>query len=262
MKPLVVAAASLLLLSAVWTGAEPLPAPAVYELAGAPKTRTPKPTKKAITKTPREKPTKAAKTPKPKKANFSGDVLAVDEANLTIRTKDGKEVSFLINSGTSLKIPSLGKDATLADIHVGAHAAVQALEGEDGSLTALRISVSPRKPAPKHHVGEVTAYEEGVRITILAHDGNEFTFRITEETKILPAGRAGELAVGRRVTIISPRDVTGGPFVAKGIVVHPDTDDDEEAAETPEATPTATPTPTPTDTPTAERTIPDTPAPG
>ena len=113
----------------------------------------------------------------------------------------------------------------MADIQVGVRVLVRAVEAEDGALTALRISVSPGKPAPKHHVGEVTAYEEGASITILAHDGNEYTFLITEETKILPAERADELAVGRRVTIISPRDVTGGPFTAKGILVHPETDD-------------------------------------
>ena len=157
-------------------------------------------------------------------------------------------MSFLIKEDTSIKIPSLGKDATPADIQVGAHALVQAIKEEDGSLTALRISVSPGKPAPKHHVGEVTAYEEGASITILAHDGNEYTFLITEETKILPEERAEELAVGRRVTIISPRDVTGGPFTAKGIVVHPETDGDEEGTETPKMTPTETPTPTPTPT--------------
>jgi hypothetical protein len=256
MKYLAIATASLLLLSAVWVGAEASPAPAVIADAAAPKTRTPKATREVVTKIPKEKATKTTKVPKPKKVNFSGEVLAVGDASLTIKTKTGEEVSLLVSEDTSVKIPTL-KGATLADIQVGVRVLVRAAVEEGGAFTALQISVSPGKPAPKHHVGEVTKYETGVSITILAHDGNEYTFLITEETKILPADRADELAVGRRVTIISPRDVTGGPFTAKGIVVHPEADD-EEGTGTPEATPTETPTPTvtpsptPTDTPTLE----------
>lgn len=245
MKPLAIAFASLLLLSAVWVGTDASPAPLAASYAEANKTRTPKPkvTKDATTKTPREK--HPSKTPKLKKTNYSGEVLVVGDASLTIKAKSGEEIVFLVNEDTSIKIPTMGKDATLADIQVGVRVLVQALKGEDGSLTAVRISVSPGKPAPKHHVGEVTAYEAGVSITIRAHDGNEYTFLITEETKILPAERAEELAVGRRVTIISPRDVTGGPFTAKGIVVHPETEEEPS-----EGTPTVTPTPTETHTPT------------
>jgi hypothetical protein len=249
MKYIGVAIASLMLLSAVWIGAEASPAPAVYADAAAPKTRTPKATRMVVTKIPKGKPTRTTKVPKPKKVNFSGEVLAVGDAGLTIKTKTGEEVSFLVNEDTSVKIPTL-KGATLADIQVGVRVLVRAVVEEGGAFTALQISVSPGKPAPKHHVGEVTAYEAGVSITILAHDGNEYTFLITEETKILPASRADELAVGRRVTIISPRDVTGGPFIAKGIVVHPETDD-EEGIGTP-GTPTETPTPTPSETSTLE----------
>jgi hypothetical protein len=252
MKPLSLAVASLLLLSAVWVGSDVSAAPAVYSPAEARGTKTPgsKPTKKAETKAPREK--RAAKTPKPVKFNFSGEVLSVDDSGLTIKTKTGDAVALLVNPDTTIKIPTLGREATLADIRVGVRVVVRALKAEDGTLTAVSISVSPGKPAPKHRVGVVTAYEAGVSITIKAHDGNEYTFLITEETKILPAERADELAVGRRVTVISPRDVTGGPFTAKGIVVHPEPGAGAETPGTPTATPTPTetPTPTPTETPT------------
>lgn len=249
MKPLAVAFASLLLLSAVWVGTDACTTPPGYSYAEANKTRTPKPkvTKDAASKTPREK--NPSKTPKPKKTNFSGEVMAVGDASLTIKDKGGEEIVFLVNGETSIKIPSMGKDATLTDIQVGVRVLVQAIQGEDGALTAVKISVSPGKPAPKHHVGEVTAYEAGVSITIKAHDGNAYTFLITVDTKILPADRADQLAVGRRVTVISPRDVTGGPFIAKGIVVHPEVETSEG---TPTVTPTPTETPTPTDTPTPE----------
>ncbi len=251
MKYIAIATASLLLLSAVWVGADTSPAADAYLELAAPKTRTPKATREISTKIPKEKATKATKIPKPKKQNFSGVVLAVSDSSLTIKDKAGGEITFTVNADTEVKIPTL-KDATPADIQVGVRVLVRALKEDDGTYTALQISVSPGKPAPKHHVGEVTAYEAGASITILAHDGNEYTFLITEATKILPAERAEELAVGRRVTIISPRDVTGGPFTAAGIVVHPEADE-EEGTGTP-GTPTETPTPTytPTFTPTLE----------
>jgi hypothetical protein len=251
MKSIAVAAMSLFLLSAAWGGSGVSPAPAIHSAAEALKTRTPKPAREAATKTPPEKDPKASKTPKPgktpkgRKVIFSGEVLVVGEAGLTIRTGAGEEIYFRIDGKTGVKIPTL-KDATAADIRIGVKVHIRAVAEADGSFTALQISVSPGQPPAKHHVGEVTAYEAGASITILAHDGNEYTFLITEETKILPAERADALAVGRRVTIISPRDVTGGPFVAKGIVVHPETG----AQGTPEETPTPTPTPTQTRTPT------------
>jgi len=257
MKPLSIAVASLLLLSAVWAGTDVSAVPAAYAPVDGRGTKTPGPKETKVPKEPKAtRETKPTKTPKPEKANYAGEVLSVDAAGLTIKTKTGDEIVFLVNGETTVRIPNLGKDATLADIRVGVRAAVRAVKAEDGTLTALSISVSPGKPAPKHHVGEVTAYEPGASITIQAHDGNEYTFLITEETKILPAERADELAVGRRVTIISPRDVTGGPFTAAGIVVHPETEEDEDTpgTPTPTPTPTETPTPTPTDTPTPSET--------
>ena len=245
MKRLSVAVASLLLLSAVWAGSDLPSNPDPVSIVEARKT-----------KTPRVKPTR---TPKPKKMHFSGEVLSVSEGGLTVKEKGGEEFFVLVNGDTRISIPSLGKEATLADINVGARVVVRAIEEEDGSLTALAVSVSPGKPAPRHHVGVVTAYEAGASITILAHDGNEYTFLITEETKILPAERAEELAVGSRVNVISPRDVTGGPLTAAGIVVQSKADAEEETPGTPTATPT--PSPTPTDTPTPEIVPSDTPTP-
>jgi hypothetical protein len=260
MKPLSIALASLLLLSAVWAGTDVSAAPAAFAPAEGRgmKTPGPKATKQAETKVPKEK--KTTKTPKPDKASFSGEVLSVDAAGLTIKTGTGDELAFFVNEETTVKIPSLGKEGTLADIRIGMRVLIRAVKTEDGTLKAVSISVSPGKPLPMHHVGVVTAYAPGASITIKAHDGNEYTFRITEETKILPAERAEELAVGRRVTIISPRDVTGGPFTAKGIVVHPEPGEGGETpgTPTPTPTPTETPTPTPTETPTPEPAVTDT----
>ena len=52
-------------------------------------------------------------------------------------------------------------------------------------------------------------------------DGLEYTFQLTADTKILPAERADQLAVGSLVTLIAPRDPSSEIPIAKGIVIHP-----------------------------------------
>jgi hypothetical protein len=98
---------------------------------------------------------------------------------------------------------------------------VQAIRGEDDSLTARKILLVPGKPAKTHGVGIVTDYQEGTSIAIQAKDEQFYTYFITAETKILPADRLNLLVVGARVTIISPRDVSSMEQTATGIVVHP-----------------------------------------
>ncbi len=98
------------------------------------------------------------------------------------------------------------------------------------------------------HVGWVTAYTPGSSITIQGHNGSLATFSLTANTKILPASRAGELAVGSRVTILARRDPSIHGWIAFGIVVHPAGSGTGSAP--PTATPTATFTPTETMAPT------------
>ncbi len=107
------------------------------------------------------------------------------------------------------------------------NAMVQARRDESNNLVARSIMIIPGKPVRTHRVGEVTAYTEGESITILAKDGNSYTFTLTADTKILPPERAEELAVGSWVTIIAPRDPASLGWTAQGIVVHPSTTTEE-----------------------------------
>ncbi len=159
----------------------------------------------------------AAKKGKPQ--NFKGIVSAKTETGLTLTLKDGKEVSVAVSDQTKIHIPTL-KDATLADINLQVQAAVQARPDSAGNLVAQKIQVVPGKPTKIHRVGTVTVYTPNSSITIQAKDGSTFTFALTAETKILPAGRAGSLGKDAIVTIISPRDPTGDPLTAQGIVIH------------------------------------------
>lgn len=155
---------------------------------------------------------------KGKHENFKGTVAAFDSSNITLTLKDGSSVTIHLTADTRIKFA--GKKDSTATIEVGMDAMVQALRADDETLTARSVMVIPSKPAKIHRVGIVTEYTAGTSITIQDKDGNTFTFTITSDTKLLPAERADQLAVGSRVTIIAPRDPAGGGVTVKGIVIH------------------------------------------
>ena len=193
-----------------------------------------------------ERATQGLGKPKGQRVTYRGIVSAVGGNSLTLDLSSGGSQTFQVTDATRIHIPTLGS-ASLADVHDGVQAMVQVLK-HDSSLTAVYITVVPGKPQPVHRVGIVTAYTPGVSITVLAKDGQSSTFLVTPETKILPAERASQLQIGSRVTIISRRDVTGGPLTAQGIVVHPQSSAATATATGPTATASASATPTVTAT--------------
>lgn len=158
--------------------------------------------------------------PKGKHEHFKGTVAAVDSASLTLTLRDGSSVTIGLTAETRIKFPG-PKNSTPASIEVGMTVNVQAIRDENGNLLARMVMVVPGKPSKIHRVGIVTDYAPGSSITIQDKDGNTFAFTITSEVKLLPQERAGELAVGSRVTIIAPRDPATGGVRVIGIVIHP-----------------------------------------
>lgn len=191
-----------------------------------PKKDTEKATQKAEDKATKQadklddKATKQADKPKGKHEHFKGTVAAVDSASLTLTLKDGSSVTIGLTSNTRIKFAGK-KDSAPTSIEVGMTVSVQAIRDENNNLIARKVMAIPGKPSKIHRVGIVTEYTPGASITIQDKDGNTFTFTLTSETKLLPAERAGELAVGSRVTIIAPRDPATGGVTVKGIVIHP-----------------------------------------
>ena len=155
-----------------------------------------------------------------KHQNFKGAIRSVDASSITLELKDGASVTISLNEETSIKMPGQ-KEASLDSLQVGVTCMVQAIGDSDEALTARTVMVIPSKPSHAHHVGWVMAYTPGASITIQAHDGASYTFALAAEVKILPAERAGELAIGSRVTVIAPRNLSGSVLTAAGIVVHP-----------------------------------------
>ena len=185
-----------------------------------PRTKTPgaQATQKAI-----ENAAKGADKPaKGKHENFKGTISAVDANSITLTLRDDSSVTVSQNSDTRIKFS--GPKASAPDgIQPGMNAMVQAIRDQSGNLVARSVMVIPGKPAKTHRVGTVTAYSAGASITIEDKDGNMYTFALSADTKLLPADRAGTLAVGSRVTVIAPRDPASSGLTASGIVIHPAT---------------------------------------
>lgn len=177
---------------------------------------------------------------KVKMENFKGVVASVAADSIIVTLDDGTLMTFGVSADTSIKIPTLGRTATIANLLAGQKVTVRAFQpvvdngngnapaAADPALeetvpgwVAKTIQVYPGKPVRIHRVGIVTDYQPGISITIDDGTGTLYTFVVTAETKILPEERLPELTTGSLVTIICPRDVTGGLPTAKGIVVHP-----------------------------------------
>jgi len=178
---------------------------------------------------------------KGKPQNFRGTIAAVDTSSLTLTLRDGSSVPFVLTSDTRIKIP--GRTGSSASLQVGMQAMVQARDDGSGNLVARAVMAIPGQPVRVHRVGWVTQYTPGVSITIQASDGNDYTFTLTADTKILPG--SSEVTVGSRVTIIAPRDPSAVGWTAIGIVVHPEGSGAGSMPPTATATevPTAMPTP-------------------
>ncbi len=178
---------------------------------------------------------------KPQKTvNLKGEIVSAVEGSLVISLKDGTLLTVTLTETTGIKIP--GKKTELSDtalgLLVGLKVNVKGVLAEDGTFTAQKISVIPGKPVKMSNTGIVSALDLGVSIEITDKKGEIFVYLLNELTKYLPEKRIAELQVGSLVTIISPRDVTGQPVVAAGVVIHPlGTDlEDIEETETPEPT--------------------------
>ncbi len=157
--------------------------------------------------------------PTGKPEHFKGTIVSANAESITLNVA-GSDVTIALNADTRIRIPKV-KDPSIESLQAGLTAMVLARPDNTGTLIARFVQVIPGKPGKVHRVGIVTAYSPGVSITIRAHDGVEYTFQLTADTKILPAERASQLAVGSLVTLIAPRDPASATPIAKGIVVHP-----------------------------------------
>lgn len=124
---------------------------------------------------------------------FFGTVKAKTDALLTITTKQG-DFDFKLDANTMYWDPPK-KDATLADVNIGARVAVLAEKQQDGSLLAKRVLIIPAKPAKpvRTQVTATVTKVEGNTIT-LTSDAQTFTIE-------LPAGLASKVQVGDLITI-------------------------------------------------------------
>ncbi|MEE9324888.1 MAG: hypothetical protein V3U90_04995, partial [Dehalococcoidia bacterium] len=130
------------------------------------------------------------------KVGLFGTVVVIE--GLIIKLDTGKEVETTADTG--FHVPSLDT-ASLDNVSAGDRLSILALQGADGSLTALQVVVIPGEPVDNTHIiGVVTDTENGI-ITITDAQGNSFTLE-------LPEG-APPVDVGGFLTVVSSRDETG-----------------------------------------------------
>ncbi len=216
-----------------------------------------------------------------KNVMFKGTIAAIDETQMELTLTDESIVTILFSVDSSIKKP---KDKSrkptqevivetlepptgtvepgtetpepfVYGLGVGMLVNVKANLMSDGSYVAVKIQVIPGKPVKAYHVGIVYAYTPGVSITIGTKKCEFTTYLLTGATKYLPAGRMDLLKVGSLVTVISPRNVLGGPLTAAGIVIHPDKTLNGGPTEEPTIEPTGDLTEEPTEELTEEPTI-------
>ncbi|HEX9017734.1 MAG TPA: hypothetical protein VF806_01015 [Anaerolineaceae bacterium] len=156
--------------------------------------------------------------------NYRGVISGIAADKLDLTLKDGGSVSVTMDSNTIVRIPTMGDAGSQTGLKVGMNVVVHALKQAQGDPLALSINVIPGKPTHFHRVGVVTAYTQGVSITILGKDGTPVTFTLTTNTKVLPSADFVPVLNQTVVTIVSARNVTGPDIIVQALVFHSATD--------------------------------------
>lgn len=162
----------------------------------------------------------SAKDKNLKVVNYHGVVMSYSATSLTILLKDGSTVSFVMNEKSGLKLPTLSKTSTIANLQYNMRVVVHAyLDKTTGVLTVRSINVVPSTPLDYNLAGAVTDYQEGVSITITNADGTTTTYLIDATTQIILEDPTLVLGVDSQVVVILALNSTGDTPIATAIVV-------------------------------------------
>ncbi len=82
------------------------------------------------------------------------------------------------------------------------------------------VAVEVARPLSPVRDGMVVNYVPGVAITIRSSEGQTTTFTLDDQLVVIPAARAGDIAVGKTVTILTPNG-SDSVKTAIGIILHP-----------------------------------------
>ena len=174
-------------------------------------------------------PAPAQADPRPRLYHFRGALLEAKDGAVSVQLEDGSALDFALAPDARLRTPQQGPRATLADLAAlpaGTPLRLTATRAADGSLTATRVQAEGQrvksdqpKAAPAAALrpsGLVTAYSPGASIAL-----GGATYTLSAATRLLPAGHAGDLAVGRRVMLLFGPNAADTRGSVWGIVVLP-----------------------------------------
>jgi hypothetical protein len=188
----------------------------------------------------------SAKDKNLKAVNYHGVVMSYSATSLTLLLKDGSTVSFVMNEKSGLKLPTLSKTSTIADLQYNMRVVVHAyLDKTTGVLTVRSINVVPSAALDYNFAGAVTDYQPGVSITITNPDGTTTTYLLDANTQIILEDPTLVLGPDSQVVVILALNSTGETPVATAIVVKaPVIEPTETATGTAEGSLGETPVPT------------------
>ncbi len=159
------------------------------------------------------------------KTHYDGVLATIGTSSITISTTLSGTVIIDVTDTTCIRMPPR-KGLGLGDLAVGMRVGVQTVAGPGSNPVAVRIQV--HKPRKVTYVGTVTDLAPGVSVTLQPEaGGSPLSFALTATTEIKPWHRAGDLAVGQRVTLQAVRDFVGAYPPSLRIIIHgPEADDD------------------------------------
>lgn len=196
-----------------------------------------------------------------RKKLFIGEVTAVGSNQLTVKDRNGRTATVLVDSATRYRQPGK-KDASFADIKAGMRLAIYGPVASTDrtaaapTLTALMVQLPKVEARFAHRIGEITSIS-ATTVSLKDREGKTHTGMLNDKTRKLPVGAT--FAVGDRVLALARFDEsqgTSGGWVVTQLVKAglPEPRASAAPSAAPAASPSASPTPSATSTATASAT--------
>lgn len=158
-----------------------------------------------------------------KKLGLRGQVTAIEDTTLVVRTPGGQEARVMTDDQTRFRVPGV-ENPTIADVKVGNHILARGDRDEGGKLLAKAVVVPPRDRLRQHVAqGEVKAIE-GATLTVEMPRGQERQVITDGETRFRVAdveeASLANVQVGDRILALGDPD-GAGDLRAKVLAVVP-----------------------------------------
>jgi hypothetical protein len=153
-------------------------------------------------------------TDQPAAQGLRGEVTAVSDEGFTLHTRQGDEVTVIVNDDTRYRMPEIN-EPSLADVQEGMVAVVRGTLNEDGTFIAQGVGAASReqfrRQLRRHALrGEVTAIDLDSGSLTLSTRRGEWSIQTDENTRYrisdVDDATLADAQVGDEVLVIGKRD--------------------------------------------------------